>query len=192
MELKGILSIRTLLGVLMLVLVFFIAAGCSQGTAENSEPVDKNAEAIKAVIEKEFNGPDEKYRELWEEAMATIEGDMNQEEYDAAVAGPEHEALKAYSEETYASLFTENGFDDFITTGAFHYSLFEGAYGLSTSDIEITQNDQEPTLYTFTFDVLHEDEPFTFEGKAMVPEDGKIGRIQFMDKDGLAGVIQGI
>ena len=192
------LSARKLLGVLLLVLAFFVVAGCTgQGTAETDEPADKNAEAITAVIEKEFNGPDEEYRELFDAAMAMQKPDMSQEEYDAMTAGPEYQALADYAEETYAPYFTENGFDDFINSGAFHYSIFEGEYKLSTSDLVITQNDQEPTLYTFTFEVAYEDAagetaPFTFEGKAMVPEDGKIGRIQFLDKDGLAGEIQGI
>ncbi|MGO1059473.1 hypothetical protein ACTL32_10125 [Planococcus sp. FY231025] len=185
------LSARMLLGVFLL--ASLMMAGCSgQSTAETDEAADKNVEAITAVIEKEFNGPDEKYRELWETAMAMQQDDMSQEEYDAITAGPEHQALEDYTEETYASYFTENGFDDFVRSGAFYYSLFEGDYELSTSDIDIVQNDQEPTLYTFTFNVMHEDEPFTFEGKAMVPEDGKIGKIEFLDKDGLAGAIQGI
>lgn len=185
------LSARTLLGVLLL--ASLVMAGCSgQGTTETDEAADKNAEAISAVIEKEFNGPDEIYRELWETAMAKQQADMSQEEYDAITAGPEYQALEDYTEEAYASYFTENGFDDFSRSGAFYYSLFEGDYQLSMSDIDIAQNEQEPTLYTFTFNVLHEDEPFTFEGKAMVPENGKIGKIEFLDKDGLADKLNGI
>lgn len=198
LDFKERLPARKLLGVLLLVLACFTVAGCSgQGTAETDGPADKNVEAITAIIEKKFKGPDEKYRELWDAAMALQKPDMSQEEYDAITSGPEYQAFTDYAEETYAPYFTENGFDDFINSGAFHYSLFEPDYQLNTSDIEIIQNDQEPTLYTFTFEVMHEDAdgvtaPFTFQGKAMVPEDGKIGRIGFLDRDGLGDRLNGI
>lgn len=192
------LPVKKMLGVLLVIFACLVMVGCSdKGTAETDESADKSAEAIAAVIEKEFNGPDKKYRELWDAAMATQKADMSQEEYDAILAGPEHKALEGYMEETYASYFTGNGYDNFIrATPAFHYSIFDHDYKLSASDIEINQHEKEPTLYNFTFQVAYENEngetaPFNFEGEAIVPEEAKIGKIHFFDKDGLLQEMNG-
>lgn len=175
---------------LFLLISAFLIAGCSQeGTAEGNVPIDHNEKAIEAVIEQEFNGPDKKFRQLWNAAMETQPADPNQEEYDAYTQSPVYKALTHYMEETYASYFTTNGYDNFIRSApAFAYSFSEGDYQLSVSDIEIIQHAQESTFYTFTFQVNYENgetASFNFEGEAIVPKEGKIGKISFQDKDGL-------
>lgn len=190
------LSFKKSMLILLLACVSLAVAGCSQsGKAQENSAADENKEAIQAVIEKEFNGPDKKYRELWEAAMAFQTDDMDEEEYNAFQETPEYKELLNYMEETYAPYFTANAYETFSRTGAFAYSFSEKDYTLNTDDLEITQSENEPTLYNFTFDVHYENESgetgvYSFEGNSIVPEKGKIGKIQFDDQDGLNQAIQ--
>lgn len=185
-------------GILLLIFFCFLAAGCSQeglaeaeGAADPSEGPGKNEKVIQTVIEKEFSAPDETYQELRKAVMDAHDSDMSQEEYDAFMKSPVYSNYTGYMKKTYASYFTDNAYDFFITsTPAFRYSVFAGDFKLSPRHIDITQHEQEPTLYSFTFQVEHKGADreignYNFEGEALVPEEGKIGKIQFHDLDGL-------
>ncbi len=199
----GRCRILLLYGVLGL-LLSAIVAGCStEGgagdeevaeTAENVEPdddeMDKSEEAIRAVITQEFNGPDETYRHLWNVMADKQPVDPSEEEYSAFLESVEYTDLMDYMEESYAKYFTENGYENFSRIGAFYYSFSDREYQLSTSDIDIVQSDNGETLYSFTFNVWHEPAEgeaaaYRFEGRAIVPEEGKIGKIEFDDQDQL-------
>lgn len=180
-----------IIGLLFMICSLLWIAGCSNpGTAEESNLADKNKKSIQAVIEKEFNGPDEKYRELWEAATETQTAEMNQEEYEKWLETPAYREYIQYMKEAYLPYFTENGYETFINTSAFSYSFSDAEYTINTSEIEITQSENEPTLYNFTFIVNHENEDgdaneYHFEGNTIVPQEGKIGKIQFTDSDDL-------
>lgn len=198
------ISGKKALGLLFLIFAGLLIVGCStNGTSEGNgaeaeEMIDKSEQAIRAVIEKEFNGPDVKYKELWDTAMEAQTSDIYAEDYEAYLESPEYQALISYTEEIYAPYFTENGYDNFINQApAFMYSIFDGYYKLNTSAIEIAQNENETTLYDFTFEVEYTDEngessQFNFEGEAMAPEEGKIGKIEYLDgyEDGLLAKLQ--
>ena len=183
----------------MLFFIFFslLIVGCSANSAteENGEKAekttDKSEQAIRAVIEKEFNGPDEKYKMLWETMVEAQTSDQYIDDYEAFLDSPEYQELMSYTEETYASYFTENGLDNFINqSSAFMYSSFDGDYKLNTTAIEIAQSKNETTLYGFTFQVEYTDEngessQFNFEGDAITPEKGEIGKIEYSDGDKL-------
>lgn len=187
------------LGILFLIFTSLLIMGCStNGTTEDegSEAegtADQSEQAILAVIEEEFNGPDEKYIAKWNAMEEAQVSEQYSEDYEAFLKSPEYQELMSYMEETYAPYFTENGYDNFInTTAAFTYSRFENDYELTPSNIEITQSENGETLYDFTFDVEYTDqngesEQFNFEGNAIVPEEGKIGEIEYLDdlEDGL-------
>lgn len=196
-------SIKNAFGMLFLIFISLTIAGCSANgaieanRAEPEETADKSEQAIRAVIEKEFNGPDKKYKELWDAAVDAQVSEKYSEDYEAYLESPEYQALVDYMEETYAPYFTDNGYDNFINQAAFMYATFDEDYQLNTSAIEIAQNEKEPTLYDFTFQVEYTDEngeaePFNFKGDAIAPEDGKIGRIQYMDgfEDGLLATLR--
>lgn len=192
-------SIKKTFGIPSLIFASLLIAGCSADGApedtgaEAQETADKSEQAIRAVIEKEFNGPDEKYNELWNAMEEAQVSDQYIDDYEAFLESPEYQELMSYMEETYASYFTENGYDNFINAApAFTYSGFDHDYELSTSDIEIVQSENGPTLYDFTFQVEYTDEngessQFDFEGDAIAPEEGKIGTIAYLDslEDGL-------
>lgn len=179
-------------GILFLIFASLLIVGCSADGAEAEKTVDKSEQAIRTVIEKEFNGPDEKYKELWNASMEAQISDEYSDDYEAYLESPEYQALMSYTEETYAPYFTENGYDAFINTAAFMYSGFDYDYELSTSTIEVVQSENEKTLYNFTFQVEYMDEngessQFDFQGNAIAPEEGKIGKIEYLDgyEDGL-------
>lgn len=187
-------TIRTFL---LFSLVGLFVAGCSPKAVEKetevpdaTEEIDRNREAVQAVIEKEFTAPDNDYRKLRQATMIAQSKIKDPANFDALMEEPVYQEFTAYMEEIYAGHFTDNGYVNFINTApAFMYSVYEGDYQLMPAAIEVTQNEQEPTLYDFTFQVTYtnkaETEEFNFAGNAMVPEEGKIGSIQFEDQDGL-------
>lgn len=195
MKLSGINNpTNKILSILFLIGICFLMVGCSENKkteeTEINDTDNQNKEAIQAVIEKEFNGPDTKYNELFEEAMATQTDDMNQEEYDATLETPAYKEFTRYMEDTYSSYFTDNAYDTFIRTGAFYYSFSDEEYEINSSDIQINQSENDETFYNFTFKVIYQNEngettEYDFDGNAIVPEKGKIGKIQFNDKEGL-------
>jgi len=192
----GQVPFKKITGILLAIVISLLFVGCSpNGTADEDGLADKNKEAIQAVIETEFNGPDEKYRELWDAATETQTAEMNEEEYNAWLETPAYKNYTNYMEEAYRPYFTENGYETFINTSAFSYSFSDAAYKINTDEIEISQSKNEPTLYNFTFIVNYENEEgdasdYRFEGSSLVPEEGKIGKIQFEDKDGLMQTIR--
>ncbi|AUD14450.1 MULTISPECIES: hypothetical protein [unclassified Planococcus (in: firmicutes)] len=203
MEIGANLYKNLSLSAVLLLFLSSVLVGCStEETAESTEAiesvepaeqeagVDESEEAIRSVIEKEFNGPDETYRNLWNVMADKQPVDPNQEEYDAFLESAEYTDLMDYMEDSYAEYFTENGYDNFSRSGAFNYSFSEREYQLSTSDIDIVQSDNGEKLYSFTFKVWYEPADgeaaeYEFEGRAIAPEEGKIGKVDFHDKDQL-------
>ncbi|WP_274624521.1 hypothetical protein [Planococcus sp. A6] len=162
----------------------------STETAELEDGIDESEKAIRAVIEKEFNGPDEKYRDLWNVMAEKHPVDPSEEEYNEFLKSPAYTNLTDYMEKSYAAYFTDNGYDNFSRSGAFYYSFSDSDYRISTSDIDVVQSDNGDTLYSFTFKVLYEPaddeaDEYDFEGRAIAPEEGKIDKIDFNDKDQL-------
>lgn len=193
---------KRLLGLLLILVSCLLIVGCSENekakTVEAEKPiqsVEKDKAVIQAFIEQHFNGPDKKYRELWNAATEIQTAEMNEEEYNAWMNGPEYTALTDYMSDAYAPYFTENTYDTFSKTEAFIYSFSDQEYKLTTSAIEINQNEIEKTLYNFTFQVIYENETgetetFDYEGEAIVPVEGKIGKIQFNDQERLLQKIE--
>lgn len=185
------------MGIVLMLISFLLIAGCSENgeakeveTEKITDSVEKDKAAIQAVVEKQFNGPDEKYRELWNTAMDSQTGDMDEEQYNAWLNSPEYKALMDYMSDTYAPYFTDNAYETFSKTDAFMYSFSDQEYKLKTANIEINQNEVEKTLYTFTFQVMYENdidetETFDFKGEAIVPTAGEIGKYQVDDQERL-------
>ncbi len=188
---------KRLLGLLLILVSCLFIVGCSENekakiveAEKPTQSVEKDKAVIQAFIEKHVNGPDKQYRKLWDAAMEIQTAEMNEEEYTAWMNGPEYTALTHYMSDMYALYFTENTYDTFSKTEAFIYSFSDQDYKLTTSAIEINQSEIEKTLYNFTFQVIYENETgetetFEYEGEAIVPVEGKIGKIQFNDQERL-------
>lgn len=183
--------------ILCLVLASLAFAGCSQeGTVEERETteVEQSKATIKTVLEKEFTGPNEEVIKLKEE----IDEKLSEKMEDAAEEGivslseddPEQQSYLSYLENTYASYFTEKAFDEFSKTVAFSHHQPGDSYKINISDVEIFQSENTPTNFKFTVHVNYENpfqESAKYEigGSTIITEDGKIGKIDFDDKDGL-------
>ncbi|MBZ5199840.1 hypothetical protein HU147_01315 [Planomicrobium chinense] len=160
---------------------------------EDEVDANKSKESIQAVIEEEFNGPDEKYKELSSAAMEAQNKVETQEEFDALQQTPVWQDYMNYMADTYASYFTANGYDNFLNaTPAFMYSGFDNDYEMAASDIKISQNEHNPKMYKFTFAVEYKNADgetalYNFEGEAFASEEGKIEKLQFLDKEDLLG-----
>lgn len=156
--------------------------------AAEIENEDKNKAAIRAVLEKEFTGPDEEYLRILEE-LHRQQMDSSYDGYVGQDQPPDNTEYMAYIEETYASYFTENGLHNFImTTPAlmYHYNGSDVDYKMSISDIEVVQSDNPnaPKKYSFSAQVEYEDKngettQYKVNGDAICSEEGKIGKIFF-------------
>lgn len=195
-------SIILVAGVLFLSQNIFQEDSLLTGTDDitNEEPVlvgeqevdiNQSKENIQAVIEEEFNGQDETYKDLWEAAMEAQSNVTTQEEIDALQEEPIWKNYEKYMADTYSSYFTENGYENFLNNApAFMYGSFDGNYEMTTSDINISQNENIPKMFQITFVVEYKNNGddtlyYQFEGEAITSEEGKIKKLQFMDKDDL-------
>lgn len=145
---------------------------------------EKNVEAIRSVLEKQFNGPDEKYVKLKEELNPLLLASVDKEGQDALLVAPEHKAMNEHVAETFAKHFTEFAYGDFSLTTAFvHHPTKEGETTLIT-DLVIEQSKVEDSLYYFTVYVDHaladgNITPYEIKGEAILPQKGKIGKLSF-------------
>ncbi|EIM07175.1 hypothetical protein A1A1_07252 [Planococcus antarcticus DSM 14505] len=87
---------KRLLGLLLVLVSCLLIVGCSDNekakaveAEKTTHSIEKDKAAIQAVIEKQFTGPDKKYRELWDAATEIQTAEMNEEEYAAWMKGPE-------------------------------------------------------------------------------------------------------
>lgn len=180
--------------VLLAAACLLVLGSLPKGFTENVQAAEvklDNRTAIQTVIEKEFNGPDKKYRELWNAAMKELTKDLTEEQYQEYLKSPTNLNLLAYTEKTYAPYFTEKGYEVFTYTGAaFMASMYPGDFSLKVSNIKIKQNMKRTKSYNFTFQVTYTNPGkksfvFNYRGKASLPKKGKISVIEFTDLNGL-------
>lgn len=104
-------------------------AGCSQ-----TEPHDENIDIVKTVMEHEFNVPNE-------EVKAILQDHDNLDRF------------YSYAEDTFKTHFTDNGYEKFINHGfamMYHLKAHEYDFQLTTTQIDVKQNEVTPTNYNFT------------------------------------------
>lgn len=192
---REFVSIKTFLAVLLIISASLLMAACSQETTATDTETEAPAKAkeqdmasIQTVLKHEFTAPDHEFNRLAQDLDALQKSNMSEEEYAAVLESPEYHAYSAYIEKTYASYFTENGFENFLNTEAFFYHYFDADYQLSIDKLNIVQSEKTPTNYTFSFSVNYKNPSgktasYEFEGSAICPEAGKIGKLTINDKD---------
>lgn len=145
---------------------------------------EKNVEAIRSVLEKQFNGPDETYLKLKEELNPLLMASVDDEGQDALLVAPEHKAINEHIAETFAKFFTEFEYGEFALKTAFvHHPTKEGEK-VAITDLVIEQSTVEESLYYFTVQVDHyladgKITPYEIKGEAILPIKGKIGKLSF-------------
>lgn len=179
----------------MLAVVWLLAlSSLPKGFAEEAQAAEatlSNWETIHTVIEKEFNGPDKKYRELRNAAMKELSKELMEEQYQEYLKSPTNLNLLAYTGKTYAPYFTGKGYEVFTYTGdAFMAGMYPGDFSLKVSNIKINQNRKRTKCYNFTLQVTYTNpnkkfSVFNHRMRASLPQPGKISVIEFTDLNGL-------
>ncbi|MFJ7936219.1 hypothetical protein [Sporosarcina sp. NPDC096371] len=103
--------------------------GCSQ-----TEPEDKNIDIVKTVLEHELNVPND-------EVKAILDNLDDFDDYNRYIA------------DTFKPYFTDSGYEKFINTSTalmFHWAADKNDFQLTTTKIDVKQNEVTPTNYNFT------------------------------------------
>ncbi|WP_088006857.1 hypothetical protein [Indiicoccus explosivorum] len=155
-------------------------------------------EAISAVIETDFTSPRDEFIRLEEAVYDAQFPDMTEEEYQAFLASDVYQAYMEYYEDAFAAYFTEDEMDDFIRTASMMSVLqrAESSHQTTVQNIVIERsgNENAPNNYSFSFEVVFTDgegnsTTHQLKGKAIMTEEGKIGRFQYTDPGGLVETI---
>lgn len=164
------------LTMLLVISVFcsLLVTGCSKEIQEVKSE-DINLQTVKAVLEKEFTGPDKEYTRLWEKD--------GQEKF---------EEIGSYLSVKYKPYFTENGLDHFITGPAYKYHFPDADYQMSVEELVVKQNENinASNRYDFTVQVgivSPSEEKMLYEvyGTAYFSEERKISKIQITARNHL-------
>lgn len=156
------------------------------GQSSTDNRVIANEQTIQKVLEQEFTGPNKQFIQLKMHPTPLSDETGN-------LSDPMD--LHGFLKDTYGSYFTESGFEQFVPY-AFFYHLGEetAAYEISLGDVEIIQEENAPSHYTFTFEVnfvngIGVSQKFPMSGQAVFAEEGILKEIVFEDIDGLSVTI---
>lgn len=169
---------------LVLIMSLFLISACSESDVE-----DTNLEVIKKVLELQFTGPNEEFMDL-----------LLNPKYKTVVNGKEeNKELDKYVMEVYGPYFLDSYLNTFLNAFGTTYPAFahDSGYKLSFKDITIEQSEKMSNLYTFVATVGYQKNGEE-EKTAKVPgevifstkEEGKIGRFQYGDEDGLLKIMR--
>ncbi|MRG88324.1 DUF4871 domain-containing protein [Salinibacillus xinjiangensis] len=134
---------------------------------------DENINTIKTVLENTLTGPDEQLKDIWK----AIE---NGEDVSERVGI----TLEEYSEEKFKQYFTEDMFQDYISTYAYSYlrPAYWNDFELKVMHIDVKPSSVKNNIYDFSIEIQYqqessESETVFIKGQANVNEDGKIEEI---------------
>ncbi|QUG42654.1 hypothetical protein KD050_05105 [Psychrobacillus sp. INOP01] len=111
-----------------------------------------NEEVIKAVLEKEYNGPDMEISRLlndWWNLQSTTET-KTQEEYDQLLESKEYKDLMNYYQTTFGEYFTENMLTNAISSNLifkYNHYLIDNDIEMHLEDVKIIQEKDHPNIY---------------------------------------------
>ncbi|EPD50319.1 hypothetical protein HMPREF1210_02890 [Paenisporosarcina sp. HGH0030] len=172
----------------------------SQGKDDVVLDDEKNIAAITAVLEHDYTVPNEEYIKSWENLTKKYdeiyENDAEGTVYtsDPTEGTPEREAYMDFFKKAYGPYFTDSEYDFYINSLALHpHHMGEDySYEIKVLDIQVIKSKNPNTPLTYDFTVLVEytkkgekSMEFKITGDAICPEEGKIGRIRFLDDGGL-------
>ncbi|WP_341202030.1 hypothetical protein [Planomicrobium okeanokoites] len=156
-----------------------------------------DVEAIEEVLNTQLNKPEDEFFDIvyakWQRMEEVYAADTELTS-DPMEGTPELLAYDEYIEKQFKPYFTDNGFDNFkVQPMDFHYFFAmdnQRNYEMELLDLDIEQSENTSTNYSFSAEVEYTDPTggsnvYNLMGKAIVPEKGKIGSIQFTDVDGL-------
>lgn len=120
-------------------------------TEQSTEPLS-NEEVIRAVLEREYNGPDREILRLHDNWM-NLQSDTetkNQEEYDQLLESKEYTDLMDYYQTTFGAYFTENMLENAIRMNRvfkYNHYLEDTDLEMHLENVEIKQEKDYPNIY---------------------------------------------
>lgn len=171
-------------GIVLLVgLTCLLVTGCKQ-----VEPEDENKELIQGLLEHELTTPNEKTTGTMKALDAWIE-EQNE-------GGPFSNEYYTYLEDTYKPYFTDSGYDRFTKEAQslmFHLAADEFNYTTTVTSVDIQQNEEMPTIYNFTTQIVYQKENQDkingeVRGTAVVHKDG-IEKITYFGDEKILGIL---
>ncbi|WP_342598822.1 hypothetical protein MHB48_15320 [Psychrobacillus sp. FSL H8-0483] len=129
----------------------FITFSNPSETEQTAEPLS-NEEVIRAVLEREYNGPDMEFLGLindWMNLQSRTEA-KNQEEYDQLLESKEYKDYMNYYQTTFGEYFTENMLTKAINSVLvfkYHYYLEDTDIEMHLENVDIKQEKDHPNIY---------------------------------------------
>lgn len=184
------------ISVALVAVTFFLVFSFMNDTPETAGSLT-DKEAIEEVLTIQLNKPEDEFFEVvyakWQRMEEVYAADTEFTS-DPMEGTPELLAYEEYIEKKFNPYFTMNGFDNFkVQPMDFHYFFAmdnQRNYEMELLDLKIEQSENTATNYSFSAEIDYTDpngesNVYNLTGRAIVPEQGKIGSIQFTDVDGL-------
>ena len=120
-------------------------------TEQSSQAID-NEKIIRAVLEREYNGPDMELARLQDEwwDLQSVTETKNQEEYDQLLQSKKYTDLMDYYSTIYGEYFTENMLKNAIASNLifkYNYSLIENSIEVHLENVKVVQEKEHPNIY---------------------------------------------
>lgn len=120
-------------------------------TEQSSQAID-NEKIIRAVLEREYNGPDMELARLQDEwwTLQSETETKNQEEYDQLLQSKKYTDLMDYYSTIYGEYFTENMLKNAIASTfifKYNYSLIENSIEVHLENVKVVQEKEHPNIY---------------------------------------------
>lgn len=120
-------------------------------TEQSSQAID-NEKIIRAVLEREYNGPDMELARLQDEwwDLQSVTETKNQEEYDQLLQSKKYTDLMDYYSIIYGEYFTENMLKNAIASNLifkYNYSLIENSIEVHLENVKVVQEKEHPNIY---------------------------------------------
>lgn len=120
-------------------------------TEQSSQAID-NEKIIRAVLEREYNGPDMELARLQDEwwDLQSVTETKNQEEYDQLLQSKKYTDLMDYYSTIYGEYFTENMLKNAIASNMifkYNYSLIENSIEVHLENVKVVQEKEHPNIY---------------------------------------------
>lgn len=120
-------------------------------TEQSSQAID-NEKIIRAVLEREYNGPDMELARLQDEwwDLQSVTETKNQEEYDQLLQSKKYTDLMDYYSTIYGEYFTENMLKNAIASNLifkYNYSLIENSIEVHLENFKVVLEKEHPNIY---------------------------------------------
>ncbi|WP_419957326.1 hypothetical protein [Psychrobacillus psychrotolerans] len=120
-------------------------------TEQSSQAID-NEKIIRAVLEREYNGPDMELARLQDEwwDLQSVTETKNQEEYDQLLQSKKYTDLMDYYSTIYGEYFTENMLKNAIASNLifkYNYSLIENSIEVHLENVKVVQEKEHANIY---------------------------------------------